>query len=388
MIRERSQFVASGWFLPTYFWRNRRRLLPILVVLTLSVFGITITGVITGSIQQSLLQRTESFRTLVFLLPNWRQDVREVPADVAGHVRADQRVKAAGSGYILETYMPNLTGSVPVLLVGADETFRQKLLEQGGLDLAEGRLPDPGGAEVALHSSILKARGLKVGDALDPAKDSREPVSEKFTIVGALDGAATIGILSEEYLQRSQVTPPSRRALLILPDRDQQSALEQDLAQLPRTQVIPYTFARELERYKAEVGNMDTIIWLINVVIIGVISFSVGLLNMIVFLQRRNEIGLLAAMGYSRGFLIRRSLAESLAPTTVAWALGLALSVVIYSLLNQSLFAGSRVTLAPVDLRVIGFTLPIPLAVGLFGAASVVSALRRLDPVQIIERRD
>ncbi len=387
-MRERSQFVASGWFLPTYFWRNRRRLLPILVVLVLSVFGITITGVITGSIQKSLLQRTESFRTLVFLLPNWRQGVREVPADLADQVGADSRVKASSSGYILETYMPNLTGVVPILLIGADEPFQQSLFAQGDLQVAEGRLPAPDAAEVALHAAVLNARGLKVGDSLDPAVDSREPVSEKFKIVGALTGATTIGILSEEYLRSSPITPVSRRALLILPDREQQSALERDLSQLPRTQVIPYTYAREMARYQADVGSMDTIVWLINVIIIAVISFSVGLLNMIFFMQRRNEIGLLAALGYSRGFLIRRSLAESLTPTTVAWALGLVTSVVIYGLLNRFLLADSGVALAPVDLRVIGFTLPIPLAVGLFGAASVVSALRRLDPVQIIERRD
>ncbi len=387
-MRERSQFVASGWFLPTYFWRNRRRLLPILVVLVLSVFGITITGVITGSIQKSLLQRTESFRTLVFLLPNWRQGVREVPADLADQVGADSRVKASSSGYILETYMPNLTGVVPILLIGADEPFQQSLFAQGDLQVAEGRLPAPDAAEVALHAAVLSARGLKVGDSLDPAVDSREPVSEKFKIVGALTGATTIGILSEKYLRSSPITPVSRRALLILPDREQQSALERDLSQLPRTQVIPYTYAREMARYQADVGSMDTIVWLINVIIIAVISFSVGLLNMIFFMQRRNEIGLLAAMGYSRGFLIRRSLAESLTPTTVAWALGLVTSVVIYGLLNRFLLADSGVALAPVDLRVIGFTLPIPLAVGLFGAASVVSALRRLDPVQIIERRD
>lgn len=388
MIRERLQFVSSGWFLVTYFWQNRRRLLPIVVMLTLSVFGITITGVMTGSIQKSLLQRTDSFRTVLFLLPNWRQGVRTVPLDLAEQVRADQRVVRAEPGYILETYMPTLTGVVPVLLIGAADDFQLDLMAHGGLRLGEGRLPAAGRAEVALHASILKARGLKVGDALDPATDSREPVSERFTIVGKIEGGATIGILSDTYLQGSQVTPPSRRALLILPNRAQQSALEQDLAQLPREQVIAYTYARELARYQAEVGNMDGIVWLINVVIIGVISLSVGLLNMIFFMQRRNEIGLLAAMGYSRGFLIRRSLAESLTPTTLSWVLGVAFSMLIYSLLNRFLFADGSVSLAPVDLRVIGFTLPIPLAVGLFSAASVIAALRRLDPVQIIERRD
>ena len=71
------------------------------------------------------------------------------------------------------------------------------------------------------------------------------------------------------------------------------------------------------------VTNLNMIVWLLNVVGIVVISLSVGLLNVIFFMQRANEFGLLAALGYTKRFLVRPTFLEAAFTVATGWVLGI-----------------------------------------------------------------
>ncbi len=133
---------------------------------------------------------------------------------------------------------------------------------------------------------------------------------------------------------------------------------------------------------------MDAIVWAINSIVVVVLSLLVGLLNMIYFLDRMNEFGLLLGIGYPRTFVIRRALVESLSLTVVAWVFGILFSQGVYVLLNQFIFEPRGTTLSVLNWRALQFTIPVPIIVGLFAASTVIWQLRNLDPVSIIERRD
>ena len=133
---------------------------------------------------------------------------------------------------------------------------------------------------------------------------------------------------------------------------------------------------------------MDAIVWSINSVVVIVLSLLAGLLNVIYFLDRMNEFGLLLGIGYPRAFVIRRALVESLVLTVLAWAFGIVFSQVMYALLNQLVFEPRGITLSVLNWHAIQFTLPIPIMVGLFAAGTVIWQLRGFDPISIIERRD
>ncbi len=59
---------------------------------------------------------------------------------------------------------------------------------------------------------------------------------------------------------------------------------------------------------------------------------------MIYFLRRMNEFGLLLAVGYTRRFLIWRTVRESMILTVVAWLAGIGLPELIYPALNALVF--------------------------------------------------
>ena len=85
---------------------------------------------------------------------------------------------------------------------------------------------------------------------------------------------------------------------------------------------------------------------------------------------------------------LRRALTEALLLTALAWGFGILFSQAVYSLLNTFIFEPRGVSLSVMNWRALQFTLPIPIMVGLFAAGTVFWQLRKLDPMQMIEKRD
>ncbi|MCI0804212.1 MAG: ABC transporter permease, partial [Chloroflexi bacterium] len=141
--------------------------------------------------------------------------------------------------------------------------------------------------------------------------------------------------------------------------------------------------------FKRLTTNIDTIVWILNAMSIVVMSLALGLLNVIFFMQRGNEFGLLAAIGYTKGILMRRVFLETTVTVSAGWVSGILLSIGIYSVLNAVIFVPQGLEpLTVLTVRVLVFTLPVPITVILFGIAVVMWQLYRMDPVAIIERRD
>ncbi len=119
-------------------------------------------------------------------------------------------------------------------------------------------------------------------------------------------------------------------------------------------------------------------------IIVAVIGLTI--LNIIFFMQRRDEFGILYAAGYGRTRLLVRTLRESVSVVSVAWLVGVAFCVAfMFYQANICALAGLRTNF--VSLTPWLFTLPIPLAVVVVSVGTIAWALFRLDPVAVIERR-
>jgi ABC-type antimicrobial peptide transport system permease subunit len=122
-------------------------------------------------------------------------------------------------------------------------------------------------------------------------------------------------------------------------------------------------------------------------VLTAVAGLGLAILNALFFTQRRDEFGILYAVGHDRARLITRALRESVSITAAAWLIGAAICI-------AGLFCAQATLYTPLGLSLdFGnptpwlFTLPIPLAVVVASAGTIAWALSRLDPVAVIERR-
>ncbi|MGB8647829.1 MAG: ABC transporter permease [Anaerolineae bacterium] len=372
----------------TYLVRNKARLAPIFGVLVLAVFGISITGVMTGSIIDANLQRVQVYRDAAQISPSFRNGHNTLDSTVEGQLRRDPYVDALYPDIRLSTYFPYLAGDTSALIYAVDEPVYPILLDRLHLTLVAGRLPGSDAGEVALHEAVARSRGLWVGDALDPEQDQQEWLAGKLQIVGILRGPNALSLASRDYISRRTEFHGYAAGLLALPRPETQAAFESDLNALDPNIVRAFTYSAELLRYNRDFSTMDSIVWAINSVVVVVLSLLVGLLNMIYFLDRMNEFGLLLGIGYSRPFVIRRALLESLALTVLAWGFGVLFSQLVYTALNRFYFEPHGMSLSLLNWHSLQFTLPIPVIVSLFAGGTVIWQLRQLDPLSIIEKRD
>jgi ABC-type antimicrobial peptide transport system permease subunit len=118
-----------------------------------------------------------------------------------------------------------------------------------------------------------------------------------------------------------------------------------------------------------------------------VAAVALATLNHIFFSQRKEEFGILNAVGRSRLWLVWRTIKETGSVVGVAWVVGAVLCGI--GLLGmQNLVYGPRgLTLDFFSLAPWLLTMPLPLAVALASVGTIAWMLHRLDPVAVIERR-
>jgi ABC-type lipoprotein release transport system permease subunit len=372
----------------TYYYRNIFKLAPVFLVLALAVFGISLTGVLTGSISASASSKVEVYRGAAMISPNTAEGYKGVDANIKGDLASNPDIAMTFPTIRFSTYMPTLAGQTSAHIYAVNNEAMPILMRAFDLELVTGQLPRLGTNQIALHKSLAGARGFHVGDVIDPADDQREYIPDKFEVVGILDGPTQLSLASLEYVSQSSAFRGWGRSVLALPRPGAQNAAEQAISKLDPKQVQPYTYSDQLAQFAQDFASMDAIVWAINSIVVLVLSLLAGLLNLIYFLDRSNEFGLLLGIGYSREFVIRRALLEALLLTLLAWGFGILFSQVIYMLLNALVFEPRGVSLTVLNWRALQFTLPIPVMVGLFTAGTVLWQLKSLDPMQMIERRD
>lgn len=372
----------------TYYYRNLVKLAPVFLVLALAVFGISLTGVLTGSIITSAISKVEVYRGAAMISPNPAAGEMAVDSNIIGDLARNPYIQGTYPTIRFSTYMPTLAGQTSAHIYAVNREVYPILMGAVGLKLVQGTLPRLGTNEVALHRSLMGARGFRIGSVIDPAEDELEFLPSKMKVVGMVDGPTPLSLASLEYVSQASDFQNWGRSVLAIPREGFEAEAERDLEQLDKEIVRPFTYSSEMQTFQEEFASMDAIVWAINSIVVLVLSLLAGLLNLIYFLDRMNEFGLLLGIGYSRSFVIRRALIESLTLTLFAWVFGILFSQAIYGLLNTFIFEPRGVSLSVLNWRSLQFTLPIPIMVGLFSAGTVLWQLKNLDPMQMIERRD
>ena len=261
-----------------------------------------------------------------------------------------------------------------------------------------GRWPEPGNNEVVLTENLLRNRGLEVGARIGQIVDEEDWLNGEWVIVGSFGATEVIGGIGNlDFLQEHYLDPPGLidslqiqpQVLAVAPTPGEETGMEAVLDSLPKDEVFVLHSSRARRNFESMKANIDIILWMLNAVTIAVIALALGLLNVIVFMQRANEFGLLAAIGYTKSILMRRVFLEAAATVAVGWMLGILLSIGIYAGLNSLIFVPRGLdALSVLTVRVVLFTVPVPITVTLFSLAIVMWQLHRMDPVAIIERRD
>jgi len=273
---------------------------------------------------------------------------------------------------------------------GVSENDLPALLDLYGVYVKEGRLPNPRSNEIVLSEAVALNRGLRLGDTVGrPVNELDTSIPTEMMVVGILGPSdGWMGFASYEYLANHELYSTRLETLLVVSTAGKKGELDDWLEKnvsSAQTNVRTYdTQNRELQ--EATRGTLLLFAGLESIIAI-IAATALAVLNYIFFAQRREEFGVLHAMGRSRVWLILRAAGETISAVTAAWLLGALVCVIGLVLAQANIFGPKGVSLDFTNLAPWLFTLPIPIAVLIASAGVVAWLLFRLDPVSIIERR-
>ncbi len=374
-----------------FFKENKRKALVSFIVLIFTVCAISLITVLinsmTGTVKDVNLKPFEYFSCVYpmdgeFFLKDSVVEKLKASNDV-------EKLMPADIGNTMMNLSIGGNTSVPVAFMDKKDT--QALINKMDDKVTEGRLPENGTNEVAVHWRILANKKLKIGDTMGSFKDKDEFLSGEYKIVGKLDGPNIIFVGSESYKQKqlkatNQSSKPT--GYLVIPKEGHRESLNKLLSSFDKSEASIMNYD-EMKSFMDKVmkGLNSTIIAIILIVIF-ILSISVGALMYVIYIQRSDEFGILYAMGYRRKYIRNLIIKEIMSLNVICWTVGLIFTYGVVFLLNKLVYNPKGDILSMFSLNVLGYTLIIPVMVGLFSIIPIAMRLRKWDPVAVIERRE
>lgn len=292
-------------------------------------------------------------------------------------------------------------GQMPVPFYGIDADQMKQAIADSGNRLVEGRLPRVNTPEVVMTREWANNFGKKSGEWIHSKKDMLSPPSipETQQLVGILDGGEDVGFSDRAFLQLEIPDIVQRTSTLLVAKPGQINALNANIekaldnpaqhkfddSEVRYVRLI--TFKRLVGELRGHLEFLYQFLAIADGLVIGAVALMSGFLANIYFEQRLGEFGLLSAFGFRRERLARRVVVETGMLVVVSWLLGIAMTWLMFRVLDIAYMTPRGLILASLDSLAIRYTLPIPILVGLTSLATVLSRLYRLDPIDIMERR-
>jgi putative ABC transport system permease protein len=376
----------------TFSFRHRRRSILVILSTTLLVLSVTVPVFLLSSITGAMKPYFSylQYVSVIHASANYNLD-----PGIISQIKSHPSVAHTFSTIQLSARIVLPLGSgTDVNVFGVSETDLPILLDSFGLHLQEGRLPRTGSNEIVLSSTIIVNRDFQVGDIIGGNTDTGNELIEdnipvEMEIVGILSPERPwLGFASYEFLNAHELTSTRSRRYIIVPHRGQKQVMDSWLLEnVEPTQGQLVLHESEAREFNEMTTSIILTFAVLECMIAAVAAVALAALNTIFFNQRKTEFGILNAIGYSRMWLVLRTMKETVGVVSIAWVIGAGLcGLGLFSM--HFFFYGPRGMIIDFFNPTPWFlTLPIPLAVLASSAGVVARMLRKLDPVAIIERR-
>jgi hypothetical protein len=379
----------------TFYLRHRHRGMTLVAAMALMILGVSFPAFlfapVAGAMQQTL---AGPLRQIGVVTP--RAGITVDPG-LAAQIRLHPTVAHVipAVNLPLEIQIPPLDW--PISIHGVSQDDMRVLIALYGLRVEEGRLPQPRSNGIAISEATAQNRRLHVGDMVgQPVNEQDDGIPTEMVVTGILSFPPHVqrkedpwlGFASYEYLTSHELFAQHPVHLLVVPHEGQRAEMDTWLRQEIHSDLVEVLTFDWLRRMFRLLGLLLLgVFGVVEGVIAVVAAAAMAVLSYVFFAQRREEFGILHAIGRSRAWLVMRALGETVSVVTVAWLIGAAMCGAGLVYMRIVLYAPRGLALNFLNPTPWLFTLPMPLAVVVVSIGLVARMLSRLDPVSIIERR-
>ena len=213
----------------TYYLNNKRKVIPVIAIIALSVLGITSAVVFTGSINKETVQRMKEFEhaySVDAVNPITQQDEMEL---IRVELLQKNDVANVLRGSTQGTKTPSILGASYAgiyLFTQSDSVTFMRLMNW---KLAAGQMP-ANSHEVILTQALATMKKLHIGDYMGSEVDENDYYPGKIQIVGIADTQnkliSGIGILSDIHESSS---------LYVFPKAGHENEIDEYVQTIPNT---------------------------------------------------------------------------------------------------------------------------------------------------------
>jgi ABC-type lipoprotein release transport system permease subunit len=377
----------------TFYLRHRRRGAALVVTLGLMVLGVSFPAFVFGPMMDAWSRIFEHLSQVTVVSPRIGSALDPaVTAQIREYTDVDAVVPAMKLRVRVDV-PPMAHPSIPLYAVATDDL--EMLIGFYGAQIEQGHLPEPRSNQVALSEALAQNRNWHVGDKIGRAYGDRtdDELPTEMIVVGILSSPPGqpdlwTGFASLAYMSNHEFYAGRSTHLLVLPMHGRKRAMDRWLReQIASSRTSVQTYDQMQADLRIGMWLLLAVFAIIESVIAVVAAVAAGLLSYTFFAQRRQEYGVLYAIGHNRSKLVWLTVRESAGTVAVAWLLGMMLCAIGLVYMRTAVFAPKGVTFNLFHPAPWLFTLPLPLAVVVVGSGLVTRMLRRLDPVAIIDGR-
>ncbi|MGL4774336.1 MAG: ABC transporter permease [Clostridium sp.] len=260
-----------------------------------------------------------------------------------------------------------------------DEEEEESFIKNQKLELVDGHLPRKGKKEVVLHEDLMKNRGFKLGDKIEKNYNLSDSLPKEYEIVGVLRGDGMINIAQ---LERENV---GYKGCFVFPKDGKLQEMNEFLNGLENENLVVKDIDEIEEDYKA--GMMDLeIMDVISILSMVIMTITVGISKYTEFLGRREEIGVLNAIGYNKNIILKRSFCEVAFINITSFLIGLCVAIVVGVILKNYYWEPIGFTGLIIIGKGVVMAVILTLFTTLFTIIPINNIIRKLDCITIIER--
>lgn len=376
----------SAW---VYLRRNPRRVLPILAIQALVTALLVAIITPTNAFRATSETYLRALDYLTTVTPARRKDFdHELLARLDENEAMLKRLPA--KTFMMHTPMIVGRGVAPLLAI--EKPHQEELVARVGMRLVRGRLPAARTPEAAIHESVLRARGMDIGDEFGRFVDPNDDTPGKFEVVGVLSGDVRLGLVDFEWCNTPFSVQARTDAYQIVYAKKGQKAASDDFLRSIEDEsgnALLRVYDARLARSKLDehLENLGLIIGFITIAVAVVVALVTALLSVIAFQSRLEEFGLLLALGHRRRTLVRKLFVETSVVAVVGWIAGLALGLGLLVLYRDGVLAPKAIDMHVVDPLPIALSLSVPVLSMCISALALFHRLRRMDAVAVLQRR-
>jgi len=375
----------------TYYRRHKFRALLLLMLIALVTLGIYFMVGFLNSIGENFSANNQ-FLTRFSLVSS--QSEQSLDPAVVSRVKTHPAVSRVlpENGVVITP--PALASSGSFHLFGVSEGDAQYLLDLCGVHLEEGRLFKSHANEVVLSEDVAKMLNVQIGDPIGRSVNESyyANLPTELVVVGILktdSPSIRLGFVSYGYLVDHELYAPRKTGFVVVPQDGRKDEVDSFLeTTILSEQVAVQTYHLHLKSVRRTTQSMYLLFSTVSIAVSTVLALAVGMMNRIALIRRGKALGMLHAIGQSRGRLVRCLTLEMSFLAFVGWGIGLAFSWMGFVLLKTYVYAPRGWVLNVADLRPAIFTIPTPLIITVLVFVVVVRMLTRLDAIAIIERGD